>query len=352
MSITKDELNAFKRALDESARPLFFFDDDCDGTTSFLQLYRYKKDGKGIAVKASPILKAQYVRKVEEYEPDLIIILDKPMVDEEFFDKVHTPIIWLDHHKPQDVSRWNNVTYYNPRIHDDENNLPTTYWVYQITDGPIWLATVGVIADWHIPDFLPKFEKIYPDLLPPVCERVEDLLFHPKSKVGRLAQIISFNLKGTVHDTMKSVLVLTRIESPYEILNQTTPKGRYLYKKYLRLADNYRALLERIKGSFKKEDPLLVFTYSDETTSLTSDLSNELLYLYPEKLIMIARRHGGEYKYSIRSAGKQDVPSMLNKALKGINGYGGGHKFACGACIKERDNEHFIDSFREQIAKK
>jgi single-stranded DNA-specific DHH superfamily exonuclease len=59
MPITEKELKTFKKALDESARPLFFFDDDADGVTSFVQLYKYKKEGKGVAVKASPILDCQ-----------------------------------------------------------------------------------------------------------------------------------------------------------------------------------------------------------------------------------------------------------------------------------------------------
>jgi len=348
MPITDKELREIKAALDASARPLFFFDDDCDGTTSFVQLYKYKQEGKGVPVKASPILDQKYVRKVEEYRPDLIIILDKPVVEPEFFDKVQTPVIWLDHHKPQNVKRWSNVTYYNPRLHDDKDNLPVTYWVYQVTGGPLWLATVGAIADWHIPEYIKAFEKEYPDLLPKQWEVVEDLLFAPESGTGKLARIISFNLKGAVHETMKSVLVLTRIETPYEILNQTTPRGKYLYKKYKRLADKYGAMLARAKAAADGSD-ILLFTYEDDQMSLTSDLSNELLWLFPEQLIMVARRHGGEYKYSLRSAGKYEIPAMLEKVLKGVEGYGGGHTYACGACIKEQDNEKFVASIRAAL---
>ncbi len=349
MPVTDKELTEIKAALDASARPLFFFDDDCDGVTSFVQLYRYKKDGRGVPVKASPVLEEKYVRKVEEYEPDLIIIMDKPVVEEEFFDKVQTPIIWLDHHKPHDVSKWKNVSYYNPRIHDDKDNLPTTYWAYKLVGGPLWLATVGAVADWHLPDYLDAFKEEYGDLLPPAYNKVEDLLFNEESKVGKLARIISFNLKGTVGDTMKSVLVLTRIETPYEILGQTTPRGKYLFKKYQRLADKYDALLLRAKEEFNENDPILLFTYEDDQMSLTSDLSNELLYLYPEHLIMIARKHNGEYKYSLRSAGKYAIPPMLEKALEGVEGYGGGHTYACGGCVKERDNEKFVEAIRAEL---
>ncbi len=352
MPITDQELRAIKAALDAAARPLFLFDDDCDGTTSFVQLYRYKRDGKGVPVKANPVVDAKYVRKVEEYGPDLVVILDKPLVAEEFFDKVRVPVIWIDHHKPQDTARWHNVSYYNPRLHDDKDNLPVTYWCYQLVGGPLWLATVGAIADWHVPPYLKAFAAEYGDLLPVRYGRVEDLLFDPGSKAGKLARIISFNLKGTVQETMKSVLVLTRIESPYEILNQTTPRGKYLYKKYQRLAGKYDALLQRARNAAKEGSKVLLFTYEDDAMSLTSDLSNELLWLFPKHLIMVARRHGGEYKYSLRSAGKYEIPGMLSRALKGVEGYGGGHTFACGACVAERDNEKFVKSIERQLKKK
>lgn len=347
MPITDKELQEIKAAIDAAARPLVLFDDDPDGVTSFVQFYRYKKEGKGIAVKASPVVDARYARKVEEYAPDLVLILDKPVVDEEFFDAVKTPIIWLDHHKPQDVSRWKNVRYYNPRIHSDKDNLPTSYWMYHVVGGPLWLATVGAVADWHLPEYLGAFAAEYPDLVPAEYATVEDLLFN--SKLGRLARVISFNLKGTVQETMKSVLVLTRIESPYEILNQTTPKGKYLFKKYHHLAAKYDALLKRAKTVAVPADPLLLFVYEDDQLSLTSDLSNELLYQYPDHLVMIARKHGGEYKYSMRSAKKYDIPAILDTALRGVEGYGGGHLYACGACVKERDNEKFIGAIRRAL---
>ncbi len=350
MPLTDSELRSFKAALDASARPLFLFDDDADGTTSFLQLYKYKGEGKGVPVKASPVVDVKYVRKVEEYQPDLVVILDKPVVQDEFFDKVHTPILWLDHHQPRSVEQWSHVRYFNPRLHDDEDNLPTTYWCYQVTGGPLWLATVGAVADWHLPDYLKAFAEEYPDLLPPAYEKVEDLLFHPESGLGKLARIISFNLKGTVQETMKSVLTLSRVGSPYEILNQTTPRGKYLYKKYKRLADKYEALLARAKKAFDTTERVLVFTYEDDQMSLTSDLSNELLYRYPDHLIMIARKHDGEYKYSLRSAGKYAIPPLLEKALKGVEGYGGGHTYACGGCVAEKDNEKFVAAMREQVA--
>ncbi len=349
MAITKEELVAIREALDRAARPLVFFDDDCDGATSFLQVYQHAGEGKGVPVKARPLVTRAYARKAEEYHPDLIVILDKPLVEEGFFEAVMTPVLWIDHHQPQDVSRWGNVRYYNPRLHNDKDNLPVTYWVYKALGGKLWLATVGAVADWHLPDYLAEFKESYPDLLPPRFTKPEDLLFNPASRLGRLIRIISFSLKGSVQQMMKSVLALARVESPYEILDQTTPAGRYLHKRYERLATKYESLLQRARENAREGAPLLLFTYEDADTSLTADVSNELLHEYPNKLILIARKHEGEYKYSLRSAGKYQIPPLLAKVLEGVAGYGGGHAHACGACVKERDNERFIAAIKEQL---
>ncbi|HII88089.1 TPA: hypothetical protein HA253_00690, partial [Candidatus Woesearchaeota archaeon] len=45
-----------KKHLDDCKKPLIFFDDDQDGTCSFLLFYRYKKEGKGIPLKTAPKL--------------------------------------------------------------------------------------------------------------------------------------------------------------------------------------------------------------------------------------------------------------------------------------------------------
>lgn len=349
MAIPQQDLDTFKERLLASARPLFLFDDDCDGMASFVQLYRMKGEGKGVVVKASPKVDATFLRKVDEYQPDLIVILDKPIVLEEFFEGTQTPILWLDHHAPQDVSKWKHVTYFNPRVHDDADNKPTSYWCYLIAGGPLWVATVGIVADWHIVDCVTDFAKQYHDLMPSQWDHPEDLLFREDSKLGKLIKMISFSLKGTAQDMMKSVLVLTRIESPYEIVNQTTSRGKFVYKKYGKIARKYDGLLSRAKKA--ADDTLLHFVYVDDEMSLTSDLSNELLYLFPEQLVVVGRKHEGEVKFSLRSASKYDVASMLPEALKGVSGYGGGHMYACGACVKEQDVDRFVKQLRT-LAKK
>ncbi|MBI3027081.1 hypothetical protein HYY70_03120, partial [Candidatus Woesearchaeota archaeon] len=64
MALSHNQILQIREHLDNCKKPLFFFDDDQDGLCSFLQLYRYKKEGKGIIVKTTPKLGTVFIKKV------------------------------------------------------------------------------------------------------------------------------------------------------------------------------------------------------------------------------------------------------------------------------------------------
>ena len=97
-----------------------------------------------------------------------------------------------------------------------------------------------------------------------------------------------------------------------------------------------------------EDNKILLFTYSN-IMSFTGDLSNELLYRFPKKLIIVAREKSGEMKCSLRSSGHVSVSNILKKALVGLDGYGGGHEHACGACIKKEDFKRFVENIRKEL---
>ena len=147
----------------------------------------------------------------------------------------------------------------------------------------------------------------------------------------------------------KCIKILTRIKTPYEILNQETPSGKFIYKKFERVNVKYESLLERVeKQEVDKEDPLFIFEYPGQEVSFTSELGNELIYRNPEKVVIVAREKSGEMKCSFRSKEKPVLP-LLEKALIGIEGYGGGHEMACGGSIKRHDWQQFLDNLRREI---
>jgi hypothetical protein len=339
--IPDNKIAEFRKAFVESARPLIFFDDDPDGLCSFLQFYKLNPEAKGVIYKAAGPLGETFLKKIEEHQPDRVFILDISNVTQEFLDKAGE-VYWLDHHLPVDRR---GVKYYNPMIESKgKDNRPISYWAYRITQKSLWLAMVGCIGDWFIPEDLRKeFEEQHPELLPADIKKPEDALF--RSDAGKLARIFSFVLKGTTRDAMINVKILSRMDEPYEILEQSSSQGRFIWKKYSKVDRLY----QEIKKSIRIEDDnLILYLYDEHQMALTSDLSNEILYEHPDKFIIIGRERNGEVKCSLRSS-KYKVLQILQKALKNINGYGGGHMHACGANVKKEDFEEFIENIKKQL---
>src|SRR3989304_6938719 len=95
--LTKKQVMEIRELLNNSSSPLFFFDNDPDGLCSFLLMQKFVKKGKGFPMKASLDSSEIYLRKIDEFNPDCIFILDKPVVSQDFFKKVHElnlPVVW------------------------------------------------------------------------------------------------------------------------------------------------------------------------------------------------------------------------------------------------------------------
>src|SRR3989344_3752846 len=340
--LTPSQITLLRKELKNSQRPLFFYDDDPDGLCSFLLLYRINREGMGVVVKSLPIIDMSFFGKVESYSPDKVFILDVPGVQQEFIDKAKRPIFWIDHHKPLNLKK---IKYYNPRKKDPDIYIPTSRMAYQINanDDELWIAAVGCLADYYVPDFLDRFIEKYPKLLS-AKEELPVMLY--QRPIGRLIRIFSFLLKGDNKIVYQNVKILTRIKSPDEIIEQTTPQGKLLYHTFERLNNKYEKILNEAKKSAGK-GKILLFEYSEQDSSFTSDLANELSSLYPDKIIIIAREKSGEMKCSLRA--RINIAEKLAKALQGVEGYGGGHPNACGAVVKKKDWEQFLKNLKNEV---
>ncbi|MFH1849904.1 MAG: DHH family phosphoesterase [archaeon] len=341
MALSKKQISDIRDELSSSQNPLFLFHDDADGLCSFLLLYRLHGDGKGIVIKTTPRVTTQFLPKVAEYAPDKIFILDLAMLDQEFVDAVKRPVIWIDHHDPQDLD---NVKSYNPRRTGNDCH-PVSYLCYLVAKQDQWISMCGSIGDWFLPPEFEEFRKEYPDLFEAEIKQPDDVLF--ETRFGELIRILSFILKGKTGDVMKCVRILTRIESPYELLNRETAQARYIYKRYAKINDEYVHLRKDALAA-ATDDPFLVFIYPDHKISLTKDLANEVLHHHRDKIIIIGREKDDEVKLSLR-AQNHVIPPILQHALKGLNGYGGGHEHACGACVKKAEFKMFLENFRGGI---
>lgn len=352
--LTTKEILELRDALKTAKKPIIFFDDDTDGLSSFLLFYHYLKkytdDIRGIIVKSSPILKDDvYIRRIQEYNPDKVFVLDKPMIHQDFIDKIKIPIYWLDHHPIQNNSR---VHYFNPLKHEDKkykpDNRPTTYWAYKVTEEPkhlMWIAMVGCIGDWFIPEFYKEFIKEYPDLWNKGIKIKNPGTVLHEMKQGKLCRIIQFNMKGTSKEIQDSIRVMKKITTPYDILDKKTPEGKFIYKHY----EKVNLIYEKIKSNIRiTDDKIILFIYNDKYV-LTGELSNEIQYYNPDKLIVIAREKTEDMICSLRSE-NLNVRKILEEALIGIEGYGGGHEHACGCSVKKKDFDKFITNLREKIS--
>ncbi len=341
--LTQKQVKFLREELKTSANPLFYHDGDADGLCAFLLLYRIHREGKSYALTKSSKLDLDSFRKVEELSPDKIFVLDIPILQQEFIDKAKRPIFWIDHHPPLQRT---DVHYFNPRIKKPDAYIPTTRMAWQVTQRKqdLWLAAAGCLADYAMPDFLDEFIKEYPEYL----KKKEDLptiLF--KRPVGKLVKLFFFIQKGPSSEVRKSIKVLTRIKSPDEIFKQETSQGKFIYKRFEKINELYEDLLKEAKKSVTRSK-LVLFFYSENKWSFTTNLANELSGLNPKKVILIARRKSGEVKCSLRGKG---ILFQLQEALEGVEGSGGGHPDACGAIIKEESWDQFVTNLKRAISK-
>ena len=337
--IKEEELDEIRSYLKKAENPLVFFDDDHDGLCSYILLKKNYDKIHGVVVKGGMKDVEIYYRKVEEYKPDFIFVLDRAEISQELIDAVNVPLIWIDHHP---VLNRKGAKYFNPRIHDRNDNRPVSYWCYKIVNNNLWIAMVGIIGDYHLPEFTNEFE--YKELLNN-HQKVEDILYD--SKLGVLVKLFNFILKGTTTEVGKNINMLLNIENPYEILEQKSPKGKFLFNYYKKINKEYEKLLNDAKKNVSAEK-ILLFVYPDNKLSLSSSISCELKYLFSDKLVIVARQKDDYMAISLRSS---DIilPDLLKKCLGGLDGYGGGHDRAVGASVNRGDFMKFINNVREYV---
>ena len=339
--LSEPQIVQLREVLATAKNPLFLYDGDGDGLTAFLLLYRIHREGKGLALTTSKNLDDIGLRKVKEWDPDVIFILDIPTVSQEFLDAVQRPVFWLDHHPPLQRQ---NVHYFNPRIKDPGAYVPTSRMAWQVSqkEEDLWIAAAGSLADFSIPDFLETFIARHPTFLD---QRYELPVMLFQKPVGHLVKLFFFLQKGPAPEVRKSLRVLLHIASPEEIFQQTTPAGKYLYKRFQHLNSLYETLLNEAKKQVTRSK-LVLFHYQEDRWSFTTNLANELSGMYPQKYILIARKKSGEVKCSLRG---NEVLRYLQQVLAEVPATGGGHPYACGAVVPEASWEQFVELLREVL---
>jgi len=343
--LTEKQIREIRHHLEKAQNPLFFFGNDADGLASFLLLRRYIDRGKGVAIKSFPDLNASYARKLYELNPDYVFVLDKPAVAEGFLKEVkeiNIPVVWIDHHN---VERPENkdIYYYNP-YHNDETSEPVSYLCYKISGkkDDIWIGMIGTIGDGFFPEFSEEFGKKYPDLWGENIKTASKALY--TTEIGRIARILGFALKDRTSMVVAMLKFLSVAKSPYDILDEE--KARGILQRFKQVNSKYSRLIDKARNFVKGN--ILFFQYGGDL-SLSADIANELFFLFPDKLIVVAYIKGAKANVSLRW--EKDVRKVTLNALKGLEGAtGGGHEHATGAQVSVEDLPKFRENLVRQVS--
>ncbi len=342
--LSKEELKKIKEHLLKAQNPIFFFDNDPDGLCSFLILQRYINKGVGIPIRSFPEMNVDYFRRIEEFKSDYIFILDKPLVSKSFFEEVkriNLPVVWIDHHKMDNLFVPEDINYFNPCLNKEKTNEPTTYLCYKATEKKedLWIALIGCISDRFTPDFYEEFVKKYPDLS---FNSKDSFKIFYNSPIGTISNLMSYGLKDSTTNVNKMLKFLISVKSPYEILDESA-KNIEMHLKFNQISKKINKLVEKAI-SLNDQNKILFFQYGGDI-SISSDLANKLNYIFPDKIIIVVYFSG--IKANISARGK-DIKKLILKSLKDIPySTGGGHENAVGASMRIED----IEKFRENLLK-
>jgi single-stranded DNA-specific DHH superfamily exonuclease len=344
--LTNNQIDEIKDHLEKAQNPIFFFDNDPDGLCAFLILQRYIGRGKGVVIKSFPALDENYFRKVHELNADYVFILDKPVVSNGFFERVkevNIPIVWIDHHDvDKEIPEF--VSYYSPVFNNPKSNEPTTFLCYQATKNKddLWIAVIGSIADGYLPSFYEEFKEKFPEFAIDSKDPFEILY---KSKIGEIAGLLSNGLKDSTTNVVNMLKFLIKVKSPYDVLEDNN-KNHNIHKKSSQIRKKYLILLEKAKKSCRKNDKILFFRYSGDL-SVSGELANNLKYLFPDKIVIVAYVRGNKVNISLRG---ENVRDKFLESIKGIEGAtGGGHKDAVGGQMISKDLDGFVEKIKSLV---
>ena len=342
--LTKKQVEEIKEHLEKAQNPVFFFDNDPDGLCSFVIMRKFCDKGRGVAVKSYPSMNRDYFRRVNELKADYIFILDKPLVENGFFDeaeKVNIPVVWIDHHDVQ-VEIPDFVNYYNPMLNKKKTNEPVTHLCYQISGRKedLWLDIAGCISDHFIPETYKEFMKQFPELSIKTKEPFD--VFY-RSEIGTIVKILDSALKDTTTKVVNMLKFLVKAKNPYDILKESKENSG-IHHRFSQINKKYNELLDKAKAISNESRKFLFFQYGGDL-SISRELSNELMYLFPDKIIVIMRINGAMASISARG---KNVRELILKALEGISdSRSGGHERAVGGQMPAKD----IEIFRENLEK-
>jgi single-stranded DNA-specific DHH superfamily exonuclease len=117
-----------------------------------------------------------------------------------------------------------------------------------------------------------------------------------------------------------------------------------MHQRFKHIDSRYQKLLKKAEFIEEDTEKILFFQYGGDL-SISADLSNELSYKFPKKIIVVVYVAGAKANISVR--GKNVRSLILNSIEELDNATGGGHQDAVGAQVKIED----LERFRENLIK-
>ena len=158
-----------------------------------------------------------------------------------------------------------------------------------------------------------------------------------------MARALSFGLKDSLTHVVQLQNFLISCVSPSDLEKELENNSAF-GTKYREIIKKYNVLIDAAKLSVT--DRYVIFNYSG-TLSISSDLSNELSYLFSGRYICVSYSSGPITNISLRG---DNVKKILDKLLPSFSGAtGGGHTNAVGARIQTVEWDKFAEMLKENI---
>jgi single-stranded DNA-specific DHH superfamily exonuclease len=158
--------------------------------------------------------------------------------------------------------------------------------------------------------------------------------------------ILSFGLRDKTGNVVDMVKVLLESNNPYDLLEENS-KNRSFLRRFEVINKKYQSILEKADKSI--DGDILFYTYSGDM-SISQYVANELVYKYPEKIIVVGYTKGSIVNLSLRWKG--DIRTAVVNAISSIEGAtGGGHEHASGARLPFENLKIFQENLLKEIEK-
>ena len=365
------QLLKIEREIAKSKKVFVFFDKDLDGSCSYIQL---KLGFPSIICGGFPVGKdktsQQKALKNVCEDCDCVVFLDMPVICDDVLEKLNDKcLIWIDHHienSKKNIEKF-SVLHFNPSFFPNCESFAVSFWIYEIMrlrgkENSFWGA-LGSLGDFSltscVKDLLVECREDFNILFDGISrELVESVLLCLESPSQKSAVVIRKLWYETYFIKFKMFFDLLykfeKLEDAFciveEILSYTPKKlsSELLFGMREHFV-KFREVLEEIKSHIiiaqKVWDrSVLWYEYSDTSFSFNRQLSEELQYRIPNCCVIVCafwKKTKNIWTCSFRSQGKYDVNEIVVKSLQGLQGNGGGHKYAAGVSVCEKDFEKF-----------